>query len=310
LVQVYCVHLLFGSSLALHSIAFAVSGLYLLVSGEGISHVLVSLVLFVDQVIGGRNVVVSVCLHAPHCIFLLEIVVFDEFRQKLLVPRHLLETGEQSWFARDLLHSYEICFHEGMTPDILNSESSLGVRIQNLGNEVFTLGRQKLRHLVVCAHYLLVEVGSLRILKGQVASHHCVENNPRGPNICLETIVAFSCYHFWRSIAGRATCRFERLTFFIEIGKTEINNPEGIVVVQQKILWFQVSVANPALVKVLDAGDELSVQLCGLLLSKSGVSNDEVEQLASVCIFHYHKELFVSFDNLYPVIVMILTSYS
>lgn len=185
MVQVYCVHFLFWSSLALHSIAFAVSGFYLFVRGEGISHVLVSLVLFVDQVIGGRDVVVSVCLHAPHCIFLLKIVVFDEFRKKLLVPRHLLETGEQTWLTGDLLHSYEICFHEGVAPDILNSESGLGVRIQNLGNEVFALGRQKLRHLVVRAHNLLVEVGSLRILKGQVASYHCVENNPRGPNICL-----------------------------------------------------------------------------------------------------------------------------
>jgi hypothetical protein len=41
----------------------------------------------------------TVCLHAPDCVLLLELKILNEFRQKLLAPRHLLETWEQAWLA-------------------------------------------------------------------------------------------------------------------------------------------------------------------------------------------------------------------
>lgn len=58
---------------------------------------------------------------------------------------------------------------------------------------------------------------------------------------------------------------------------------------------------NPALVQVFYPRDQLSIQLRCLFLGQTRVSHDEIEQLTTICIFHYHKEFLVSFDNLNSV---------
>ena len=56
--------------------------------------------------------------------------------------------------------------------------------------------------------------------------------------------------------------------------------------------------AHSALVKVLDATDELPVELGGLCLSQASISDDEVKELATVSMLHYHKKLFLGLDDL------------
>ena len=54
--------------------------------------------------------------------------------------------------------------------------------------------------------------------------------------------------------------------------------------------------ADSALVDVLDTGVELEVEFAGLLLREPGVSDDVVEQLATIAILHYHVQLFFGFN--------------
>lgn len=56
--------------------------------------------------------------------------------------------------------------------------------------------------------------------------------------------------------------------------------------------------ANARLVQVLDASDELSIKFGCLFFLKARVSDDEVEKLSTVGIFHDHKEFLISFDDL------------
>ena len=56
--------------------------------------------------------------------------------------------------------------------------------------------------------------------------------------------------------------------------------------------------ANATLVKIFDPTDQLEVKLRGLLLIEAGVSDDEIEQLAPIGMFHDHEEFFLSLDDL------------
>ena len=55
---------------------------------------------------------------------------------------------------------------------------------------------------------------------------------------------------------------------------------------------------NTTFVKVLNAADELPVKLGSLGLIETGVSDDEIEQLAPIGMFHDHEEFFLSLDDL------------
>ena len=55
---------------------------------------------------------------------------------------------------------------------------------------------------------------------------------------------------------------------------------------------------HAALVDVLDARDELEVELAGLLLRQPSVPDDVVEQLTATAVLHDHVELLFSFNNL------------
>ena len=118
-------------------------------------------------------------------------------------------------------------------------------------------------------------------------------------------MVAFSSNHFGGSIAWRSTGSLESLVFFIKIGETKVNNPQSVVVVEQKIFRFEISVADTALVQILDAADEFSINFGCLLFLETGVSDDEIKQLATVSILHNHKQFLVSFYDLQPKKVML-----
>jgi len=57
--------------------------------------------------------------------------------------------------------------------------------------------------------------------------------------------------------------------------------------------------ADAAFVEVLDATDELPVELGSLLFVQARISDDEVEELATIGMLHYHKKLLLSLNDLY-----------
>lgn len=125
-------------------------------SGESFSHVLVTVVLFIDQMVGCRNVVVTVSFHTSDSVLLLELIVFDQFLEEDLLPGHLLEAWEETWLTGNRINTDKVGLHKSVGADVLNSQSFFGVGVQNLCYEIFALRRQEFWHLVVSTHDFLV----------------------------------------------------------------------------------------------------------------------------------------------------------
>ena len=56
--------------------------------------------------------------------------------------------------------------------------------------------------------------------------------------------------------------------------------------------------ADARLVDILDAGDKFEVELAGLLLGESRVSDNIVKELATIAVLHDHVEFFLSLNDL------------
>ena len=66
-------------------------------------------------------------------------------------------------------------------------------------------------------------------------------------------MVPFASNHFWGRVARAATCSLQLFAFFVKVRQPEINELHIVIVVQQQILWFQVSVDDAQFVDVLNS---------------------------------------------------------
>ena len=185
-----------------------------------------------------------------------------------------------------------------MVPNFIDAVSLLWVGIKDASDDVLALSRQELRQGVFGSHDLLVEVRSLWVFERQVTADHRVKDNATAPNISFETVVSFACNHFWRCVARRTAGCLESCSHLVHITQSEIHYLQSQIVVKQQVFWLEVSVTHAALVDVLDARDELEVELAGLLLRQPSVPDDVVEQLTAAAVLHDHVELLFSFNNL------------
>lgn len=80
-------------------------------------------------------------------------------------------------------------------------------------------------------------------------------------------MVSFARYHLRSRIARTATCRLECLALLVGVAESEVNDLDVIVIIHQQVLWFQVPVANPEFMQVLNARDNLVQESSGFLLS-------------------------------------------
>ena len=99
-------------------------------------------------------------------------------------------------------------------------------------------------------------------------------------------------------ITGGTTSRLECLVLFIHVRETKINNLERIVVVEQQVLWFQVTMADATLVQVFDAADQFPIKLGSLLFIQACISDDEVKKFTTVGMLHDHEKFFFRLNDL------------
>lgn len=104
-------------------------------------------------------------------------------------------------------------------------------------------------------------------------------------------------YHFWGSIAGRATGGLEPLFLFVSVAESEIDNPDGLVVVHEQILKLQVPVHNAQFMNVLDPTDDLLEHFAGFILAHLLLLDDVVEEFASLHVLHHEEQVLGSLDD-------------
>lgn len=158
-------------------------------------HVLVSRVFLIYQVVRGCYVIMPICLQAPDRIVLFKAIILNESFEQILAVGHLLKTGEETRLTLARLVFFDCVTHVGVTTDVGNPVTRLRVGVQDLTDDVFALRAEELGHLVICGHNLLVKIRSLWILKRQITCYHGVKNDPRRPDVGLETVVSLSLDH-------------------------------------------------------------------------------------------------------------------
>jgi hypothetical protein len=89
--------------------------------------------------------------------------------------------------------------------DLLESESQLRVRHQDVLNEVPDFIGEVAGELVTCREDLLVETLGVLIFKGEVATDQTEEHHASTPDIGFRSIVLKAFNKFWSRIAGRST---------------------------------------------------------------------------------------------------------
>lgn len=184
-----------------------------------------------------------------------------------------------------------------MVADFVHTKPLFRVGVQDSPNQIFALTAEELRQGVLCAHDFLVQVGSLRVFEWEVSTDHGVEHYSAAPNIRFQSVVPLPSDHLGSGIAGRPTSRFKSGVGFIHVAEAEVDDLEGEVVVKEKVFRLEVSMTNATLVDVLNARDELEVELASLFLGQSSMSDDVVEEFPSVAVLHDHEQLFLSLDD-------------
>lgn len=142
--------------------------------------------------IGCRNVVMTVSLKALNGILSLKIILLHDLLEQIIMIRHLLQARVEARFP---IGRETGLFKPGVLPNSGNSGSLFWVSIEDLCQKISSFIGDKLRDLVVSAEDLFVELGSFRILKGQVAANHGIQHNSGAPDVRLKTVIAFSSNH-------------------------------------------------------------------------------------------------------------------
>lgn len=133
------------------------------------------------------------------------------------------------------------------------------------------------------------------VFERQVSADHCIQNDTAAPDVSSQSEVLLALNHFWGRVARTSAGRLQPLAVFVQVAEAEVDDFDVVVMVEQKILWLQVSVHDAQLVDVLDARDDLLVHLCGLLLLQVAILNDVLEQLAARTVLHDQVQVVIVF---------------
>ena len=86
--------------------------------------------------------------------------------------------------------------------DLGRCQSLIRVRLQDLVDQVDTLGGQSLRHLELATQDFLVELGCGFVFEGQVAGHHSKKDHATRPHVDSGAEVLQPVNHLGCCVAG------------------------------------------------------------------------------------------------------------
>lgn len=88
-----------------------------------------------------------------------------------------------------------------------------------------------------------VQFGCIFVLEGKEAADHGKEDDSCTPHIHHDGLVGcLPIDHLWGSVAGRSAGSSQSFLRLVSIGKTEIDYPDGLIVIDQAVLQFEISV--------------------------------------------------------------------
>ena len=185
-----------------------------------------------------------------------------------------------------------------MLPDLCDSKPLLGIDLHDVLHQVFSLFINIARHKILARENLLVELIRVWVFEWQIADSHRVENDTHGPDICVEAIVSLASNHLRRCIAWATTSCFESVALrLVGIAQTEIDYLDVHVLIEEEVLWLEVTVTYLVLVKVFHTGQDLVEKATGFTILESPLLDDVVEELTTWCVLHDQEQLLRRFNN-------------
>ena len=116
------------------------------------------------------------------------------------------------------------------------------VRAQDALEEVNGVFRYEFRNLEVAFEDLLVQVGGVRVFKGQVPAYQSEQNDAAAPHVHIGPVVPLSGYHLWGRVTRTAARCLQCISSLVSVRQPEIDDFDVFVLVEQQVLGFEVSV--------------------------------------------------------------------
>ncbi len=167
-----------------------------------------SLILLVQQVIHCRHIIVFIIQQAFLGILLPETVLLLQQIQYLPVHWYRIHSNYYSLPespVKPLIVLYRHLIKPPVFPNIADGVSPFGVGAEDAFKEVRTVLGDELRNLEVSLQYLLVELGGIWILEGQVPTDEGEHDDAATPDIHIRTEIPLAGNHLRSGIAWTAT---------------------------------------------------------------------------------------------------------
>lgn len=182
---------------------------------------------------------------------------------------------------------------------LFNTNTLVWVNSQHLANEILQLNRDVAGNGVFSIQNFAVQFGSVLVLEGKEAADHGEKNNSRTPHIHHDGLIGhLSLYHLWSGIARRPAGSPQPFLRFVGVGQSEVYNPDGLIVVDEAVLQFEIAVHYPQFMNILDSTDDLFEYLACLFLLHPLLADNVVEELSPLHVLHHQEEMLGRLDDL------------
>lgn len=182
---------------------------------------------------------------------------------------------------------------------LLNADALGWINSQYLTDEILQLDGNVARYRVLSIQNLAVQFGSVLVLEGKETAYHSEENDSSTPHIHHDGFIRrLPLNHFRSGIARRPASSPQPLLRLVSIGQSKIDNPDGLIVIDEAVLQFEIAVHNPQFMNIFDATDDLLEDLAGLLLLHPLLADDVIEELSPLHVLHHQEEMLGRLDDL------------
>lgn len=169
----------------------------------------------------------------------------------------------------------------------IDSDSFGWVNSQNLADKVLKLDWDMTWDAVLSIQNLSIQFGGIFVLEGKEAADHGKEDDPCTPDIHHQRLVRMlaldhlgGCVAWWSASCSQSFLRL------VGIGESEVNYSNGLVIVDEAVLQFEIPMNYPEFMDIFDSTDDLFEYFAGLFLWHPLLADDVVKQFPAFHEFH------------------------